>query len=101
MSTYTSDDVLKATRLTSRQLDHWLRQGYVDLPSPTPGSGHPRRFTDAELDSIGTLAALVGAGLKPDRAAEIAQCPQFETEYVQIQFDPEKIHADLRKALTI
>jgi len=97
--TYTSDDVVRATGLTYRQLDHMLRRRYVDVPDPTPGTGNPRHFTAEQLDRIGAIHALISAGLKPSRAAEIAQNPEYEHGPVQIQWDRDQIHADLRKAL--
>jgi DNA-binding transcriptional MerR regulator len=97
--TYSTDDVVRATGLTFRQVDHMLRRRYVDVPDPTPGTGRPRHFTDDELDRVGIIKALVDAGLRPSRAAEIAQNPEYECGPVQIQFDPKAIHTQLREAL--
>jgi DNA-binding transcriptional MerR regulator len=101
--TYTADDVVKATGLTYRALDHWLRKGYLDIPDPTPGSGFPRRFTDDQLDHIGTVKALVDAGFTTRAAAAIAHnCPygEWEIDHIQVQWNPGIIHDELRKALT-
>lgn len=97
--TYTADDVVKATGLTYRKLDHWLRKGYLDVPDPMPGSGNPRTFTDDQLDHIGAVKALVDAGFSLRWAAHIAHWPEYETEHVQVQWHRESIHDQLRNTL--
>jgi len=99
---YTAEQVCKATGLTYRQLDHWVRQGYVDLPNARPGSGMPRTFTDHQLDRFGVIKALTDAGFRTSAAAIVAHnCPhgEWEVTHVQVQFDTDAIHDQLRKAL--
>jgi len=96
---YTADNVVKATGLTYRQLDHYIRRGYIQMSNPTPGSGVPRLFTGEQLDRIGTIQALIEAGFKPRAAAEIAQSPEYEHGPVQIQWSPQTIHRTLRERL--
>lgn len=97
---YTSDQVVKVTGITYRQLDHWCRMGYVDLLNRTPGSGSPRHFTDAQLSHLATVKALVDAGINTRTAAHIAHnTPQYEHGPVQIQIDTQAIRDTLRKAL--
>lgn len=51
----------KQAGITYRQLDHWIRKGY--LPGSAPGSGVSRTFSMEERDYIIRLARLVKAGI--------------------------------------
>jgi DNA-binding transcriptional MerR regulator len=64
--------------ITYRNLDYWLRRGFIDLdpehPDPTGrGSGYPRRFTPQEADRFVLLARLVRAGFRVETAADVAR----------------------------
>lgn len=96
---YSTEDVARATGLSWRQVDWYLSRRYVDHPDPNPGPGQPRTFDDAQLDAIGTVAALVSAGLKPSTAAQVAQCEEYEHGPIQIRFDQRAIHDQLRANL--
>lgn len=57
--------------ITYRQLDHWIRKGYVN--GSLPGQGNPRRIPEPEADIVRDMAALVRAGFRPEVAARIAR----------------------------
>lgn len=57
--------------ITYRQLDHWIRKGYIN--GALPGSGNPRTINGHEADVVRDMAALVRAGFRPDVAARIAR----------------------------
>jgi hypothetical protein len=54
-----------------RQLDHWIRKGYIR--GGLPGSGHPRDLPGAEVEVLRYMAALVNSGVHPTMAAPIAR----------------------------
>lgn len=58
-------------KVTYRQLDHWLRKGFVPdyERDPESGSGHPRFLTDEQVDFVVRLARLVHAGVDVSVAA--------------------------------
>jgi hypothetical protein len=71
----TSEQVCTLAGITYRQLDHWLRRGYVDcdradLGVPV-GTGNPRRYTPEQTHRIRLVASLVHAGLSVPRAADL------------------------------
>lgn len=73
-------EVVAAAKISYRQLDYWVRQGYVKLP-PT-GSGSQRSFSIDQQNFVVEMADLVRAGLLPDLAhravtAERAGRPVF------------------------
>jgi hypothetical protein len=70
-----SADVVSATGATYRQIDYWVRQGYIN---PTPringaGSGTPRVWPAEELKVAREMAVLVAVGLLPDAAHRAAR----------------------------
>jgi len=73
-----SDEVAEYAGITYRQLDHWLRRGYIPAPGTTSGetgSGNRRRWTQAEADRVALMASLVGEGLTVPAAAARAALP--------------------------
>lgn len=65
-----SQQVMAEAGITYRQLDFWVRAGYVQGERLTSrGSGQPRRWTDDERDYVVTLARLVHAGIPLSVAA--------------------------------
>lgn len=64
-----SFDLCKAARITYRQLDHWVRRGYVRAYVPSEGSGTSRAFTEMEfqvataLGRLSEIGVLVGSPL--------------------------------------
>ena len=63
----TSADVVRHG-ITYRQLDNWVRLGWLRPVEPEPGSGHRRLFPEREWQRAGVMARLVNAGLPPRTA---------------------------------
>lgn len=57
--------------MTYRQLDHWIRAGYVR--GGTPGQGRLRSLPQAEAEVARRIALLRRLGFELDRAAEYAR----------------------------
>jgi MerR HTH family regulatory protein len=57
--------------ITYRQLDFWVRKGYINADSP--GSGYTRSFSHRELRVLKAMARLVQAGFPAQKAAELAR----------------------------
>ena len=72
-----SEQVAREAGISYRQLDHWIRRGWV-IPDgeASPGSGFPREWTDAEALVVRVMGRLVRAGLPPHMAHEIARSRQ-------------------------
>jgi DNA-binding transcriptional MerR regulator len=68
--TVSARQLAELVRVSYRQLDHWLSAGYLPAHDGTPGTGHRRRFTPAEVETARVLAALVHAGIDPRAAGE-------------------------------
>lgn len=66
-----SYEAVKALGITYRQLDHWIRQGYIG--GGNPGSGHQRELSIEEFAELAAMAALVKAGFTPAVAAQMAR----------------------------
>lgn len=58
-------EVAALLRVSYRQLDYWVRNGYIPQATPCPGSGVRRRWTREEVQGAAVFAALVHAGLSP------------------------------------
>lgn len=54
-----------------RQLDYWIRKGYIR--GALPGTGFQRDLNGREVDVLMAMADLVRAGFRPDAAAEVAR----------------------------
>jgi len=62
------------TDITYRQLDYWVRQGYLYPTNPQPGSGGGlRQFPANELAVAALMSRLVAAGLTVKAAAVTAR----------------------------
>jgi hypothetical protein len=56
-----------------RQIDYWVRRGWLRPDDPRPGSGYGRDWSDDEVRVAERMARLVRAGLAPDVAARLAR----------------------------
>lgn len=56
--TLTGVQVCRLVNVTYRQLDHWVRAGYLSSRHHDLGSGHQRRFTVQECVEVALLAVL-------------------------------------------
>ena len=64
---YTSDDIIRLSGVSYRQLDYWVRVGVLRTAYPVVGSGSRRQFHGVELEVVRVVAALRELGLA-DRA---------------------------------
>lgn len=72
MSSY--EAVLDACGITYRQLDYWVRRGYVHPRDRRKNSsGIPREFSDDELAVAARMGRLIDRGFTPKAAARIAR----------------------------
>jgi DNA-binding transcriptional MerR regulator len=67
-----SSTVVVLARVTYRQLDFWVRRGWLE-PTSRPGSGHVRTWTLDELAVACRMGALVEVGITAERAAHVAR----------------------------
>lgn len=62
--------------ITYRQLDHWVRQGWLRpahvVGHPSRGTGHRRVFMGLEIVKAEHMGRLVNLGARPAVAAEVA-----------------------------
>lgn len=58
--------------MTYRQLDHWVRRGYLH-PRGGEGSGHHRKWPPDEVEVGVRMAVLVRSGYLPAAAARLAR----------------------------
>ena len=56
-----------------RQVDYWLRQGFVPGVKASTGTGVPRELTPSQVKFIGMMGSLVTAGMKPQEASELVK----------------------------
>lgn len=77
--------------ITYRQIDYWVRQGYIDIGGSGNGSGSRRMFTRDDLDRlavIATLSRVVGQGIDGTlieaawRAFEVSPPRYWSTAFV-------------------
>jgi hypothetical protein len=65
--------VLATTGLTYRQLDYWVRAGYLRPVRDRTGSGIARLWPHAELEIAGRMKRLTDVGLPPREAHRFAR----------------------------
>lgn len=66
-------DILRRVNVSYRQLDYWVRRGWLRPDQTIPGPGNPREWTNDELDVAIRMGKLVRAGIAPDIAAAAAR----------------------------
>lgn len=92
--TFTSEQVLEHGGMTYRQLDHWVRQGWLNptrqrasrhYGSASYGeiSGNPRVWSEREAIKAVCLARMVRAGITPQRAAQFLDAGVLATLVTQ------------------
>lgn len=70
----TTNTIVKRTGLSSRQIDHWARQGYLRTdPSWEGGTGRPREFMEGELSVALRMRDLLECGMSLSAAAKLAR----------------------------
>lgn len=70
-------DMQALAAITYRQLDHWVRRGWLRPDVDNVGSGRRRTFPPAELVVARTMGALTAAGIAPRSAERIARGEQL------------------------
>lgn len=65
-------EVIEATGATFRQLDHWVRVGYL-RPVGGDGPGRHRDWPGDEVRVAKTMTRLVQAGVRPEAAHRAAR----------------------------
>ena len=59
--------------ITYRQLDFWIRRGYVKVDNDVTGSGNTREFSSIEARVVLYMADLVRSGFTPQASAVTAR----------------------------
>lgn len=80
----TLHDVCAAAHISYRQLDYWIRVGFLSAEGNGGGSGTSRRFDSAVMCRARLIGELVASGFRPDRAAEIATVVGAEITAIQL-----------------
>jgi DNA-binding transcriptional MerR regulator len=68
--------------ITYRQFDHWATKGYLPLiedDDTVLGSGHRRQISDDAAEHLAFMAELVRAGVRPNRASDLARKVQEQS----------------------
>lgn len=63
-----------------RQLDFWVRRGYLKPHNATPGSGYSRQWTPDEAAVATMMGRLVIAGFSPELAHRVARARRDRME---------------------
>lgn len=66
-------EVVEQLNVTYRQVDHWIRSGYVARHLMDTGSGHWRNVTPEDAFLLRLMSELVTFGLPPAKAGELAR----------------------------
>lgn len=64
-------EAVERAGITYRQIDFWIRSGYVHVDGH--GSGNKREVDDLEASVVRDMAALVRAGFRAEAAAHVAR----------------------------
>ncbi len=71
--TVTSAHVERDLGITYRQLDYWVRCGYLRPANGFSGSGRDREWSLTELEIARRMGRLVAAGISVEKAAAFAR----------------------------
>lgn len=77
--------VVDALHASYRQVDHWIRQGWVDVEGRDCGSGNHRTIDPRALVVLRVMDELVHVGIAPSKAGRIA---------AQLVADPSSEHLE-------
>ena len=69
MKLYSTDEVARHSGATFRQLDYWVRLGYVRPVRPSSGSGNARRWSEENLDRVRQIVRAIDEASEVLRAA--------------------------------
>lgn len=68
-----TSEMLRQTNAGYRQVDYWVRQGWLQPLYPASGSGVRRRWPAAEVAIVRRMVQLVRVGMHPRTAAHCAR----------------------------
>lgn len=68
-----SEPLVEIHGVTSRQVDFWVRQGYLLPGQPAPASGNARQWPEEEIRVAQLMARLVACGFTPADACDYAR----------------------------
>jgi DNA-binding transcriptional MerR regulator len=71
--TLTASQVLTASGISYRQLDFWVRAGYLKPSTPARGYGSVRRFPATEAEIAAYALELITAGFTASAALDYAR----------------------------
>lgn len=71
--TLTGPQIIEYAGISRRQLDHWVRSGYLHTAGPVAGDGVTRVFEPGEDQVARWMGLLVRHGITPEAAAPIAR----------------------------
>jgi hypothetical protein len=69
--TMTTVEVAALIRVSYRQLDYWVRNGYLIVNGSKPGSGFARHFTPDDVLRARAFGAMLHAGVVPSALAGV------------------------------
>lgn len=64
--------------LSYRDLYYWTRRNFINPDNPTPGSGVPMSWPDAELEVAALVKRLRAVGFELEAAADLARSGRAE-----------------------
>lgn len=73
MTVLTGQDICAGAKITYRQMDTWIRRGWLPNPPQENGSGSRRTFNEDHLAFFKTMSTLVSAGVYPEKAQQLAK----------------------------
>lgn len=79
-------DLPRRLGITYRQLDYWIRSGWLETTEAAPGRGHHRYVTPAEVTVATVMAAFVNAGVELLAAHRAARDDGWLAPDVRIMF---------------
>jgi len=88
-----TDQLIRRTGLSFRQVDYWCDKGYLRPDAAHPGTGYARNFTADEVRVAGVMKRLVDAGLRVDVAERVARGHEEIAPGIEVLVDRDK-HPD-------
>jgi DNA-binding transcriptional MerR regulator len=77
-----SEKVAAIAQVSYRQMDFWLRRGWVPNPPEEKGIGVPRVWNDDHVEFFRRMGLLTRAGVYPEKAHRIAKGEDRAAEHL-------------------
>ena len=77
-----SQNIIKRTGITARQLDHWCTREYIPEADINPGTGQTRFFSWDQLEFIQVMKELIEIGVSPEKASQLTKKVLEEKVYL-------------------